>query len=306
VRHARSLLTVLLLSTIAIRGTSGQPVTDSVPPAAPRGSEILIPIGSFFLPGLGQYIHGETPKGLAYSATFVAGAAVGATRDVPDSLDLPFDPQDQLSDIGWSVSMSAMWLSSWDAFHRALPAHKRLGRYQFLPERESLGQLITAPLDYRFLKRWTTWVDIAQTALITTIILSEPDSDERWSHFRGHDALYAAAGSLNAAVGEEAFFRGYALPMLHQRTGQKFWLANGTQAAVFGGLHASQAGLFAGVIGAWALWEGWVTRRNNWSIRESVFHHFWYDAAVITASMVVDDNITRRRVHRIGFSGIPF
>jgi membrane protease YdiL (CAAX protease family) len=106
--------------------------------------------------------------------------------------------------------------------------------------------------------------------------------------------------SINAAAGEEAFFRGYLLPMMYQRTGQKFWLANGTQAAVFGVLH----GRGAVIIAPWAYWEGWLTRHNDWSVRESIFHHFWYDVAVISAELIVDDNAPRR-VRRVGIS-VPF
>ena len=283
-------------------GQSQQPA-DSLPKPR-RGSETVIPIASWFVPGLGQYLHGAHRAGLAYIGAFLGGSAVGLSRDVPDSLELSRDPADQLSDMGWSVAMSAAWLSSWDAFHRAVPAHQRLGKYAFLPRRESVGQLVTAPFDFRFLKRWTTWVDLAQTAAITTLILSETGS-RHWSDFRGHDAFYSGTVSLNAAVGEEAFFRGYMLPMLHEKTLKNFWYANTAQAAIFGGLHAGQSGWYAGVIGAWALWEGWVTRRNDWSIRESIFHHFWYDAIIISAAMIVD-GAPDRRIRRVGLGRIPF
>jgi membrane protease YdiL (CAAX protease family) len=106
--------------------------------------------------------------------------------------------------------------------------------------------------------------------------------------FRGHGAAFAGSISLNAAVGEEALFRGWLLPMLTEKSG-RFWVANGLQAAIFGGLHASQADSFAFVIGLGGLYNGWVTRRNDWSIREVIFQHFWYDVAVITAELLRDD-----------------
>lgn len=70
---------------------------------------------------------------------------------------------------------------------------------------------------------------------------------------------------------------------------------------MFGILHGP-AGV---IIGPWAAWEGWITRRNGWSIRESIFHHFWYDVAVISASIIADDP-ANRRVHRIQLATLRF
>ena len=53
----------------------------------------------------------------------------------------------------------------------------------------------------------------------------------------------------------------------------------------------------------WALWEGWLVRRNDWSVRESIFHHVWFDVAVITASAIVEE---KPATLRIRFPSIPF
>ena len=62
--------------------------------------------------------------------------------------------------------------------------------------------------------------------------------------------------------------------MIYERTEGKFAVSNAAQAWLFSRLHLGQAGPFALVIGAWAFYEGWLTKRNRWSIRESIFHHF--------------------------------
>jgi membrane protease YdiL (CAAX protease family) len=80
--------------------------------------------------------------------------------------------------------------------------------------------------------------------------------------------------------------------MLTQKMRGSFWMANGVQAAIFGALHGPQAGEFAFVIGGQALYSGWMTRRNGWSIREAIFAHFWYDAAVVIAELLRDDSAT--------------
>ncbi|MFW6089713.1 MAG: CPBP family intramembrane glutamic endopeptidase, partial [Gemmatimonadota bacterium] len=142
--------------------------------------------------------------------------------------------------------------------------------------------------DPEFLGRATTWANLAYTGLVTGLVLAGRDRGVDHEPFRGRDAAFAVALSYNAGVGEEAAFRGWLLPMLHQKTGQRFWLANAIQAGIFGAMHPD-AGAFAAVIAASALYEGWVTRRDDWSIRESIFHHFWYDVAVTTATLLADE-----------------
>ncbi len=184
-----------------------------------------------------------------------------------------------------------------------MPGLQSQGKYDFLVRRESVGDLLSAPFDHRFLQRWTTWVDLAQTVAVTALVLSERKSGVAYQPFRPHDAAWLTSASMNAAIGEEALFRGWLLPLLHQNTGRRFWLANGMQATLFGAAHLPDAEWFAAYIGAWAAWEGWVVRRNEWSIRESIFHHFWYDVAVITASLLTQE---RDREVRITFPVISF
>jgi len=255
--------------------------------AAPRGgSEFWIPFGSFFVPGLGQYLHHAVWPGLAYSGTAVAGYAVSTRGDA--TLTVPRDPEDQLAFEGLHVAATAGMLSAWDAFHRAMPSLRQADKYDFFEPDEDLGDLFTAPLDFRFLGRWTTLADLAFTAGVTTWILMEGPDDRTFRPFHAHDAAFATGLSLNAAVGEEALFRGWLLPMLTQKLGGSFWVANFIQSALFGAGHP-QADAFALVIGVSAFYSGWQVRRNDWSIREVIFQHFWYDVAVVTATLLRDD-----------------
>jgi len=73
-----------------------------------RGAEILLPLGSVFVPGLGQYAHGELKRGLAYSAVAVGGVVVGRTGDSEGESwagDLPRRPRDQLAEQGEDVAL---------------------------------------------------------------------------------------------------------------------------------------------------------------------------------------------------------
>jgi hypothetical protein len=288
---ARAVLIALLLASAPAAAQQRQVDTMGdtavTPVRGPRGAEFWAPFGSFLLPGLGQYVHGAPWVGLGYSATAVAGVIVGA--DAPELSELPRDAHDQLELGALHVAGTAGMLSAWDAFHRPMPELRSAGKYSFLDDDENLGDLLTAPFDVRFLGRWTTWVDLTFTGFVTVWVLENRNEGEPHPPLRGHDVAFASSLSLNAAVGEEALFRGWLLPMLTQKTGGRFWLANALQAGLFGSLHGAQADSFAVVIGLGALYNGWLTRRNDWSIREVIFQHFWYDVAVVTAELLRDD-----------------
>jgi hypothetical protein len=281
----RSLSRAVVLLALGVASLAAQ---DSLPLPLRVGSEFRIPLASVLLPGIGQYVQGAPRTGVVYT-TIAAGGLAVALNGPSDTADFPRGTDSQITDVAGMFAQSASWLSAWDAFHRAVPAMQQRGKYTFLPpRRESVPQLLSAPFDVRFLKRWTTWVDIAQTGLVTALILSDRGTDEEHYPYRAQDAAYAVSISGNAAVGEEAFFRGYLFPMLYQKTGQRFWLANTSQALIFTVGHGASPTLLI-THTPWALWEGWLVRRNNWSIRESVFHQFWYDAAVITAIALADE-----------------
>lgn len=282
---------LMLLLAAAARPAAGQapPAPDSA--KAPPGAELLLPIGSFVLPGLGQYVQGAPLAGLGFSTTAVLGVAISQTGNpvTPALGGLPRKGDDQLANQGAHLTVTAGALSAYDAFRRAIPALQREGKYRFLPRDETVGDLLSAPFDVRFLSRWTTWLDLGYTAAVVGLVLGQRDDGVGYEPFRWRDAPFVTSLSFNAAVGEEAWFRGWLLPLFHQNLGKRFWVANGLQAAIFAGLHVPQAEEVAVAIGAWALYEGWLVRRNDWSIRESVFHHFWYDVAVVTATLLLDE-----------------
>lgn len=57
------------------------------------------------------------------------------------------------------------------------------------------------------------------------------------------------------------------------------------------------------MITGWAFYEGWLTQRNDRSIRESIFHHFWYDVVISVTELLVEE---RRPVIRITLPTIRF
>jgi membrane protease YdiL (CAAX protease family) len=255
---------------------------------ARRGAEFGIPLASLFVPGLGQYLEGSWLTGAGFTGAAAGGYALAYTGDAGSGgEDLPRTAAEQRAFVGGGLVLAAGALSAYDAFHQSLPSLQRAGRYDFVTAHDPPASLLLAPFDVSMLKRWTTWLDLAVTGATTAIVvLTESEPGAQYLPFRTRDGAFVAAFSYNAGVGEEALFRGWLYPVLYQNLGRRFWLANGLQAGTFGALHAPQAGSFALVIAGSAFYEGWLTRRNGWSIRESVFHHFWYDVAVGAASLL--------------------
>jgi membrane protease YdiL (CAAX protease family) len=287
------MLAALLSAVLGVLPAQQLSRTDTVPRAR-SGAEFRIPALSFIIPGFGQYLHGSTETGLAFTATAIAGYALYYSGD-PEAAGtdpIPRHASGQQSLAGLLLASGAGELSAYDSFQSALPALRREGKYQFVSRPASTTSLLLAPFDWRFLGRWTTWIDLAQTVVIAALILGDRESGVAYEPFTGRDAGLLTLLSMSAGAGEEALFRGWLLPVLTQTTGEDFWLANGLQAGIFGAAHLPDAEAFALYIAAWAFYQGWLTRRNQWDIRESVFQHFWYDLIIGTADFLTDERAT--------------
>jgi membrane protease YdiL (CAAX protease family) len=252
-------------------------------------------LGSLLLPGLGQYVQGQPLEGAAFTGAALSGYSLynAGDRALADATDLPRTAAGQRSLLGIQLAGGAGMLSAYESFRHALPRFQEEGKYGFVERLQPSSALFAAPFDFRLLSRWTTWVALAETgAVVALVTLTETSPGRQYQTFVTRDAFFAGGMAYGAGVGEEALFRGWLYPMLYQNVGRRFWLANSLQAAMFGGLHVGQAGPFALEITASAFYEGWLTRRNGWDIRESVFHHFWYDAAVFTTYLLTQDRLS--------------
>jgi hypothetical protein len=280
----------LLAALLLVQDTAAVPVRKPT-------SDFWRPLASVAIPGIGQLSDGAPLAAAGFMGSALLGYGLYLKGDTSDASlsDLPRSPRGQQSLAGLEIATAAGFLSAYDAFHRQVPSLQLQGKYTFLTAHEPLGRVMLAPFDPSMLKRWTTWVDLAHTAVITTILVAtETKPGKRYLPFRAHDAAFAGTLSYGAGTGEEGAFRGWLYPMLYQRLGRHWVLADGIQAALFGSLHLPQAGAFAADIAVWGFYEGWLTRRNGWSVRESEFHHFWYDAIIFTATFLTQGAATIR------------
>ncbi len=178
--------------------------------------------------------------------------------------------------LGQLLSQGASGFSVWHSFRSAVRSRQGRGQYAFLAKEETPLDLLAAPLHFEYLTRATTYVPLAVGAGLAAIILSS-DAEDGYEKaaFRSSDAFFTTAYSLNAGTHEEAFFRGYLMPVMSEYWGSPF-LANLVQSSVFALAHIGSnprplPQFFLG------LHLGSVSQRRDWTLSEAVFIHTWWD-----------------------------
>jgi membrane protease YdiL (CAAX protease family) len=266
-----------------------------MPPAAGRRrtSEFWLPMGNVLLPGLGQYAQDAPAAGLAFTATAVGGYTLAVLAPDPrEELDGGFPRlfEEQVDFLGFQLGLGAGFVSSYDSFHRSLPELQARGRYRFVHSHPPTARLLDAPFELRYLKRETTLVPLALTAVMTGVLVAarRGGGGEGFRPFRVNDGLFAFGVSYNAGVSEEAFFRGYLQPLLHERLGRNHLLSNSLQALAFGLGHISEDQPVPWYPVLFGFYQGIVTTWNGGNVRESVFQHFWHNMIVISAAFLLE------------------
>jgi hypothetical protein len=290
------------------REQSSQPTPVGSPQPAPsqRRADLLLPLGSLLVPGLGLWFQHAPARGLVYQGVFLGGwvgshvVLDGKTVSI-DDLDT-FDGPTELGAWFRQLSGDAGFLSAYDSFHRSLPALQKSGKYTFLTEPDAPGALLKAPGELHFLKQKSTYVPVAlAVALSFAGRVAGPEAGREFVPVRGRDAAFSAGLSYNAGVGEEALYRGYLMPLLQQRLGGRARTANGLQAAVFAAGHGDFSPLgFASHFG-FGIYAGYLANRNRGSLRQNVFNHFLWDVVAVSGSLLTRqrDRDTRERLPNV-------
>ena len=252
-------------------------------------SIILFPVLTALVPGLGQAIDGQYLKsasllGLTLSGVLIAEDAREKQKTFLESDSLRFhgyrDIQHAVS-VGSAMTKHAFGIALYDSFLNRVSDYHHVGKYQFLPEKQNLKSIHTAPFEFSYLSRPTTFIPLVVGFGLAT---SEFNRPSRPDHFELRVSDVAASTSISyvAGVSEEAMFRGWMQPILFENT-QNFWVANTIQAVAFGYSHDNAQPYFQIAFG---LYTGWLTPKNNWDLSEAIFIHTWWDVIVITAEFV--------------------
>jgi membrane protease YdiL (CAAX protease family) len=269
-----------------------------------RRSDLLAPIFSLLLPGLDQWIEGQTVSALAYTGIAAGSLAYAAEVERSDHVrehqlklqreaEAKGDEKVKTIDqrdvayrkyiLGALLYQGAGGFSSYHAFRSAVRSRQHLGQYQFLTAEESPMELLKAPFKFSYMKRASTYVPLAiGLGLAGLRLASEPPEGYQKDRLTGADAFFTGAFSMNAGTHEEAVFRGWLLPYGTEYVGSPFW-ANVGQAVLFAAAHLNTNSTpLPQLLLGYHL--GNVVMNDQWRLGEAIFIHVWWDVLAFASA----------------------
>ena len=254
------------------------------------------------LPGGTHFYDGNTRKGITFLATelslFSAGMLLNnhLEKDTNHELNIPYILAGQI----YTIDKSEYFRERFAEFLRENTY--RSSRVQC--DNSPLSKLMTAPFKSEVIL--STFVITWAALGILDGVVSYPKNSKSYRDMNrvnmfAHDmsrsngtAAYftsACAVSLGAAVSEEMFFRGIALPAMDYRYGQMTGLI--TTSLVFGLLHLFNPGIDKPVYclsqaTAAGFAFGYHIQHNNYSLSKAIAAHFWYNIFSMTTTWLIN------------------
>jgi membrane protease YdiL (CAAX protease family) len=150
-----------------------------------------------------------------------------------------------------------------------------------------------APFDFKYWTRPTNYIGIPAQIVLSFFLanLQRTSMKTQTLSLSGKELAFSGLTSFSAAVGEEALFRGWIMPIGMKYT-QSELLSNLMTSLVFGAAHF-QTGyipLSQTIIG---FYLGLLAQKNEWQLGESIFNHFWFDFIIFTAAYGLSNSVER-------------
>jgi membrane protease YdiL (CAAX protease family) len=274
-------------ATVLTPGVPVDPNPEFRPSDMRPRSTIWPALTSFFLPGFDQYWEGQTQYGLTYSAVGIGGFSLMSANQSKEAKSGDFVkvsqdfPKVGYQILGYKIYDTAGSLSAYHSFKTAVRTRK--SEFTFIETEESVQDLLMAPIRFSELAKPTVFVPLG---LLTGLCLMTPKEAKGTYGNRasGIDrGVWTTGISYGAGVGEEALFRGWLMPNLHASTHSALG-SNLLQGLIFGAAHYSPANPLPVVQTLFGSYLGWRTQSAGYSLRESIFIHFWWDMIVLSKS----------------------
>ena len=251
------------------------------------------PAISYILPGFDQWWEGQYEAAALYSGSYMLSTALQNHAEslfvnANTSKELRFKlgeglatHDDQLRNIYLFSQMKSLvgGVSLYHSFRSAV--RTRPDDFYFLGPEEQLSDLFSAPFDLTYLQRPTTWIPLGViTGMTVAQILSTSREEARGEGLKpvklgGDDLAYASAFSYNAGTYEEMIFRGWLLPTVQYETSSAV-LGNVISSVGFALAHRGTVDVPITQL-LLGYYLGWVSIQNNYSLKESIFIHTWWD-----------------------------
>ena len=229
------------------------------------------------LPGFDQWWEGQNEAGLLFSGAALVGAQFAGGA----ALSYDSDPKSaSLYDIwlGLKTTMTAGDLSTYASFRSAVRTQQLQGRFSFLRHEESTLDLLVAPFAFSELKKPSTWIPLSVVAGIAVAQFSSMSLSDDEARPPGY---FIPLISYGAGVGEEAYYRGWMQPLLTDQTKNPF-LSNLATSLIFALAHKSSDNPTPWIQFLMGYYFGWLTERNEWTLKQAIFVHAWWDVIAFT------------------------
>lgn len=298
--------TTVALSLLICLSSQSQAEVFSVQPdpeATHHRNLYFPPLASLFLPSFDQWLEkqysaGAVYGGGAFAGLFMAASAADSAKGAHNVPIYALSPAERRYEFGNQLYLMAGELSAFHSFRTAVKSRSDTQEFDFLQTQETSADLFLAPFEFGQILRPTTFVPLI---LIAALSIGDIASQHHRQNFTAGDFSFAAGTAYNAGVGEEAFFRGYMMPLLRRDLQSDFW-SNSLTALVFGSLHITKQNPVPVIPLLFGWYEGWLTQRNQWSLKQAVFLHAWWDVLILSAAIATNDTAE----HIITLPGLSF
>ncbi|NQZ02517.1 MAG: CPBP family intramembrane metalloprotease [Bdellovibrionales bacterium] len=261
------------------------------------------PAASFILPGFDQFLEHQNRAGFTYASGAYLGLLIStsASSEIENENELE-DEFDGAGDynksddrqkrllFGGSLYQLMGSLSSYQSFRTAVRSYHNSGsdRFGFLKGtiEEDTGDLLLAPFEVSYFLEPTSWIPLLLVGGIVAYDMSKPGVGD--GSISASEGLFLSNISYHAGVGEEAMFRGWLFPYVYDALDNYFW-SNTLQAAFFAYLHVTPNYRIPYYQFAFGFYAGYLAKRNNWSLKEAVFVHTWWDIIAFSALFLNED-----------------
>ncbi|MCS7204425.1 MAG: CPBP family intramembrane metalloprotease [Leptospiraceae bacterium] len=166
--------------------------------------------------------------------------------------------------------------------------------------KENYLDLVVAPFQWRYLNNFYFWIPIGVLGSIIAYNTTNPPKNPTYTLLypgmkkNGYMNFYSTVLSFNAAVSEEAFFRGFLNHYIIQETNFEVGLVSSS--LIFGLAHYYNGigNVFVATI--MGVYLGYLHYKNNWDFRQSIAIHFWWNMLILLNQiryMKEDRNVLR-------------
>lgn len=270
----------LLAFVVGPAGLGNSPYAVTEEPERPRQESVALL--SLILPGFGQWKEAQYEYAGVYSGIAASGLGLAALSSDSDNKVISTSRRLWL---GLQMFTFSSFLSGYHSFRSTVRTRQGLGEYDFLKIEETPTDLALSPFRFDYLIRPTTLVPLALAGVLLFTIGVSSDERVRLSRVTTGDVAFTGAVSYMAGVGEEPFFRGYAMPAMNQRF-QSPWLSNIATSTVFALAHVqldAKKFFIPWPQFAFGLYAGWLSQYRDWTVSEAIFLHAWYDVLAFTS-----------------------